>query len=237
MELTNSGRCTDGSGGTFEFTHPPHTASNSFSFFDLAYESKAASWVIGEPQPAITALEREGWIRGTVLDIGCGTGEHTIHLARLGYEITGIDSSRAAIKRSKENALIHNVTVRFHVADALRLIPGTCSFDTIIDSALFHEFDPGDRSTYVRNLYSACRPGGYVHVLAMSDIGPRFGPQISDTAIREAFSPGWIVEEIKESRYRVFVDSQASSLHGIPEGKIIDASAWLARIRQTGVSL
>nr|WP_063833857.1 class I SAM-dependent methyltransferase [Nocardia sp. NRRL WC-3656] len=204
------------------------------SFFDFAYESNTATWVIGEPQPAIIALERDGWIRGAVLDAGCGTGEHTIHLARLGYEVTGIDSSHSAIMRSRENAIEHAVTARFEVADALRPRAGTCRFDTIIDSALFHEFGPEDRTTYVRNLHAVCRPGGYVHVLAMSDTGPRFGPQISDTVIRKAFDTGWIVEELKQSRYRVFVDSQASSLHHIPEGKVIDASAWLARIRRTG---
>jgi len=48
--------------------------------------------VIGQPQPAIVALESGGWIRGRVLDAGCSTGERTIHLARLGYDVLGIDS-------------------------------------------------------------------------------------------------------------------------------------------------
>jgi 2-polyprenyl-3-methyl-5-hydroxy-6-metoxy-1,4-benzoquinol methylase len=67
-------------------TTPPRT-----HFVD-AYLSRTAPWVIGQPQPAIVALESGGWIRGRVLDAGCSTGERTIHLARLGYDVLGIDS-------------------------------------------------------------------------------------------------------------------------------------------------
>ncbi|MGH3548299.1 MAG: hypothetical protein ACRDQU_09325 [Pseudonocardiaceae bacterium] len=38
------------------------------SVFDEAYTSRTAPWVIGEPQPAIVALERSGWIRGAFGD-------------------------------------------------------------------------------------------------------------------------------------------------------------------------
>lgn len=36
------------------------------SDFDSAYENYSAPWVIGEPQPAVVKLERDGWIRGDV---------------------------------------------------------------------------------------------------------------------------------------------------------------------------
>ena len=234
MDSTNVGHYADESDEIIGFTPTTTTSIPTISFFDLAYESGTATWVIGKPQPEIIALERDGWIRGTVLDIGCGTGEHTIHLARLGYEVRGIDSSRSAIKRSRENAAEHNVTASFQVADALRLRADAC-FDTIIDSALFHEFGLEERTEYVRSLHAACRPGAFVHVLAMSDTGPRFGPQISDTVILEAFATGWIVEELRESRYSVIVDADASVLHGIPEGGIVEAGAWLARVRRKGM--
>lgn len=46
------------------------------------YDTDTAPWVIEQPQPEIVALERDGWIRGRVLDAGCGAGERTIALNR-----------------------------------------------------------------------------------------------------------------------------------------------------------
>ena len=57
--------------------------------------------MIGEPQPAIVALERAGLISGKVLDVGCGTGEHTILLTRLGYDVLGIDFAPNAIEQAR----------------------------------------------------------------------------------------------------------------------------------------
>jgi NADPH-dependent ferric siderophore reductase/SAM-dependent methyltransferase len=192
------------------------------SVFDDAYQSRSAPWVIGEPQPAIVDLERHDWIRGSVLDAGCGTGEHTILLARLGYDVRGIDYSKHAIEQARSNAAEHNVAARFEVADALDL-GDEPKYDTVLDSALFHVFGPKERVQYVRSLHHACRPGALVHVLALSDTGPGYGPQISDTVIRAAFGEGWVLEELRESQYRGVVGSQ---------GELGDLPAWLARVRR-----
>ena len=199
--------------------------------FDEAYRSHTAPWVIGEPQPAIVTLERGGWIRGRVLDPGCGTGEHTIHLSRLGYDVLGIDSSENAIEQARTNATQRGITARFEVADALQLAPD--QYDTVVDSALFHIFDPADHARYVRSLHRACRPDALVHVLALSDAGPGFGPQISDTVIREAFGDGWVLEDQHPSSYRGVIvhDTHAAAL-GRPVGDVVDLPAWLARARR-----
>lgn len=202
------------------------------SIFDSAYEARSAPWIIDEPQPAITALERDGWIRGEVLDAGCGTGEHTIQLARLGYQVHGIDSSSRAIEYARENASRHEVAARFEVADALRL-GNEPRYDTVIDSALFHVFSPADRLVYTSSLHAACRPGALVHVLALSDAEPGLGPQISDTAIREAFVDGWVLEDLRPSRYRVIVGPEDGPRLGLPVGRPADMVAWLARARRS----
>ena len=210
----------------------PGGTTSSRRTFDEAYLSHTAPWVIGEPQPAIVALERSGWIRGRVLDPGCGTGEHTIHLTRLGYDVLGIDSSEHAIEQARANAAQRGVTARFEVADALQLVPDQ-AYDTAVDSALFHIFDPEDRARYVRNLHRACGPDARVHVLALSDTGPGFGPQISDTVIQEAFGDGWVLEDLQPSRYRgVIVHHTHAAALGRPVGDVVDLPAWLARARR-----
>lgn len=142
----------------------------TLSRFDDFYKNQTPPWVIGEPQPAIVALERDGHLRGRVLDIGCGTGEHTILLTRLGYDVLGVDGAATAVEQARRNDAAHGVDARFEVRDALDL-GATPTFDTVVDSALFHVFDADDRARYVRSLRGVTRPGALVAVLALSDAG------------------------------------------------------------------
>lgn len=210
----------------------PGQQTPSLSVFNEAYTSRTAPWVIGEPQPVIVALERQGSVRGKVLDAGCGTGEHTIHLTALGYDVYGVDLSSQAIEQARANAAARNIPARFEVADVLALREDP-TYDTVIDSALFHIFDAGDRARYVRSLQRVCRPGAVVHILALADTGPPFGPQVSDIAIREAFGHGWLMEGLHAAQYRGVVvrDEHAMALNR-RIGELVDLPAWLARARR-----
>ncbi|MEU6642931.1 class I SAM-dependent methyltransferase [Saccharomonospora sp. NPDC046836] len=201
------------------------------SVFDSAYETRSAPWIIGEPQPAIVELEHAGWIRGSVLDPGTGLGEHTIYLARRGYDVEGVDFSAPAVAQARANAAAQGVEARFEVADALRL-GSEPRYDTVVDSALFHVFGPGDRAAYTRSLHAVCRPGARVFVLALSDAEPGIGPRISDTVIRDAFADGWVLESLKPSRYRVLIGADDAPRLGLPAGEHADMAAWLARVRR-----
>jgi SAM-dependent methyltransferase len=203
----------------------------TFSRFDDAYKTRTAPWVIGEPQPAIVGVERAGLIRGAVLDAGCGTGEHTILLTRLGYDVLGVDAAPTAIEQARENAAAKGVDAHFEVADAMKL-GDEPRYDTIVDSALFHIFDDTDRARYVAGLHAVCRPGAVVHVLALSDKGRGFGPEVSEAVVRDAFGDGWTLEALNETTYRGVVQEPHVEAIGLPVGSVVDEPAWLARIRR-----
>ena len=56
-------------------------------------------------------LEKEALnlCRGTVLDIGCGAGSHSLHLQKKGVQITALDASPGAIEVCKRSGVIHCV--------------------------------------------------------------------------------------------------------------------------------
>jgi 2-polyprenyl-3-methyl-5-hydroxy-6-metoxy-1,4-benzoquinol methylase len=56
-----------------------------------------------------------------ILDVGCGTGRHTIELSRRGYNVTGIDLSESQLARAKEKAENHNLNIDFQKQDARNL--------------------------------------------------------------------------------------------------------------------
>ena len=203
----------------------------AISRFDEFYKTTTPPWVIGEPQPAVVELERAGLIRGKVLDVGCGTGEHTILLTGLGYDVLGIDFAPEAVEQARRNADAKDVGARFEVADAMNL-PAGPRYDTILDSALFHIFDDADRPKYVASLHRTVLPGGIVHVLALSDQGRGFGPQVSGETIRDAFGDGWELEALEPATYRGVVTEVHADAIGLPIGSRVDEPAWLARARR-----
>ncbi|WP_137149592.1 class I SAM-dependent methyltransferase [Mycolicibacterium sp. CR10] len=203
----------------------------TISRFEDFYKNQTPPWVIGEPQPAVVALVEAGAISGRVLDVGCGTGEHTILLARAGYDVLGVDGAPTAVGQARRNAADQGVDARFEVADALDL-GGSPGYDTIVDSALFHIFDDEERATYVRSLNAATRPGGVLHLLALSDAGRGFGPQVAEATIRDAFGVGWEIEALTTTTYRGVVTELHAEQLGLAVGTRVDEPAWLARVRR-----
>lgn len=204
-----------------------HPVNNAAEHWNSAYENRSAPWIIDQPQPEIVSLEQTGRITGTVLDIGCGTGENTIYLAERGYDVLGIDISPPAIDAARRNASERGVPfARFAVADALQ--PGESTYDTIMDSALFHIFDDHGRGAYVESLRALCKSGGVVHLLT-------FGPQIDDSVIRDAFGAGWHLEELRPARYRGRITESIAAqarAKGWPEQELVDVVARLVSIRR-----
>ena len=66
-----------------------------------------------------------------ILDIGCGTGRHTIEMTRRGYKMTGIDLSEGQLKKARSKAEEQNLKIEFLKHDA-RKLPFKKQFDAAI---------------------------------------------------------------------------------------------------------
>ena len=175
-------------------------ARASASAFNDAYRG-TPPWDIGRPQPAFRSLGDANALHGRVLDAGCGTGEHALMAAALGFDATGIDGAPLAIEKAAAKARERGVAVRFIVGDVLELAPFGEEWDTVLDCGMFHVLDDEDRARYVESLASVIARGGRYFMLCFSDrepgdIGPR---RVSREEIRDAFADGWQVVSIEAS--------------------------------------
>jgi cyclopropane fatty-acyl-phospholipid synthase-like methyltransferase len=109
------------------------------------------------------------------------------------------------------------------VQDALCLEDLGRTFDTIIDSGLFHALTDPERPCFARSLSAALRPGGTSFMLTLSELEPgEYGPRrVTQPEIRAAFEDGWRVDWIRA---------------GVFEGLKQPAGyrAWLSSITRVG---
>ena len=190
--------------------------------WDASYQGGPAPWDVGRPQPAVVRLASEGGFTGAVLDVGCGTGDNALHIAALGLAVLGVDVAETALAMARAKATEPGLDVEFATADAFHLERLGRTFETVLDSGMFHTCNGDERPRYVASLASATGRGGTLYVLCFSDAGPDPGPHpVSSADLRAAFTreAGWEVAALEADRVATrFHD------HGAP--------AWVATVRR-----
>ncbi|MEI6434218.1 MAG: class I SAM-dependent methyltransferase [Bacteroidota bacterium] len=111
-----------------------------------------------------------------ILDIGCGTGRHSIELSKRGYNVTGIDLSDSQLEKAREKAAMQNLNIIFQKQDA-RNLPFEEEFDVAImlceGSFPLMETDEMNHEILVKAGRSL-KPGGKLIFTTLNGLFPLF---------------------------------------------------------------
>jgi SAM-dependent methyltransferase len=130
---------------------------------------------------------------GTAIDIGCGTGDSSIYLARHGWQVTGVDVAAKALEKAGAKAAAQHARVNFVRADATRLSSAGLgkAFTLILDSGCLHGMSDDARDRYVAELSAVAAPQAHLMIFAFTPGGQVGVRGIDHAEIERRFTPRW----------------------------------------------
>ena len=162
--------------------------------YEERYQTGNTPWDHGMPDGNLIAWVKRRPIEPcNVLDIGCGTGENSIWLARQGFAATGCDISKTAIARAKDKAVAAKVECAFHTADFMEDRLSELPFDFAVDRGCLHCIEgEADRQRFAENVADHLTEAGlWLSLIGHADepereVGP---PQLTAVEVATAVEP------------------------------------------------
>lgn len=113
------------------------------------------------PYPEVLEWAKELPKNGVVLNIGCGMGNHTIALAKQGFEVVAFDASPQAVKTTKDWLKKEHRSATVTCNDFMAFDYGTERFDGILSMNVIHHGTEEVVQDVIRNIYQSLKPGGF----------------------------------------------------------------------------
>jgi len=131
--------------------------------------------VFDSPAPVVhhiaDVLQEHGCRR--VVDLGCGSGRHTVFLLQRGFDVIGIDNSPEALSLSREWLAQEGLPALLALADMRRPLPlpsGIC--DGVVSTQVIHHALLDTVRGTAREIHRILRPGGVLFVSVPSGTDP-----------------------------------------------------------------
>jgi SAM-dependent methyltransferase len=173
----------------------------------------------------IQIFRRHGINQGRVIDLGCGSGIWAAELGRAGYDVLGVDQSKAMIRLARKKA----PQAKFVRGSYLDVKLPACDAVTSLGECLCYLFDakngPKELTKLFGRVYEALRPGG----LFIFDIAQP-GQIKKNDRIRNFAGPDWtVLREADEDRDRMVLTRRMVVFRQI--GKLYRRSEETHRLR------
>lgn len=171
-------------------------------FYTMAYAVGFRPWERAGQEAAedfAELLDREAKDRpvppGRAVDLGCGTGAHTIELAGRGWQATGIDNQPRALRIARAHAAASGSDAAFVRADvtALSLAGLGSAADFFLDVGCFHGLTAQQRRAMAAGVTAAAAPDATFLLLAFSPGRRGLLPSGASRAEIETVFSSWTV--------------------------------------------
>jgi SAM-dependent methyltransferase len=128
-----------------------------------AWDEQAENWIAWARKPghdSYWVFHRDAFLglvpppRGRTLDLGCGEGRFSRHLAKLGHDVVGVDASPALVAAAREAA----PEIEVHQADAAAIPLADSSFELVVAFMSLQDVENFDGA--IRECARLLSPGG-----------------------------------------------------------------------------
>ncbi len=243
---------------------PSDTNDKSFATVYSSFMSQQDAWEREYQRPRLVAfgdepqadvkkffayLRRKQGVELTglhVLDVGCGTGKNSKHLAELGNDVLGIDISFTALKEAEKRAQEISSKVKYVQADMGKEIPAEdATFDLALDVMSSNSLLKTELLNYVSELHRVLKAKGFVFVRTLRKEGDKHarnllashpGPEV-DTYVHPGL--GLVERVFGEQDLRELYGTHFSVLSLEPktnysrfDGKVFKRNYWLCVLRK-----
>lgn len=146
--------------------------------WESRYQNGETGWDRGASSPSLSAwLQSDGLTPGSrILVPGCGRGHEVVHLAELGFEVSGIDIAPSAVTHLKQTLDTKGLSAEVMQANLFQFQP-TKPFDAVYEQTCLCAIQPEQREVYEALLHTWIKPGGTLFALFMqtgAEDGPPF---------------------------------------------------------------
>ena len=175
----------------------------------------------------------------SVLDLGCGSGEHSRFLAREGFRAVGLDRSEAMLEQARERPLPSNLQfVLGEAQQAERLVEGAFGAAICLGNTLPHLKERADLENAFRGLSILLEPRGVLlfQILNYERFSIGEASSLPLNFRREQNRPGWIVflrlmerrpgGQVRFCPSTLRFDPQAEAPLQVVKSRIVDLRGW-----------
>jgi SAM-dependent methyltransferase len=142
---------------------------------------------------------------GSVLDLCCGPGRHSLEFTKAGFKVTGVDKSTFLLEKARQSAAEVGAAIEW-VQQDMRDFLRPASFDLVC--SMFTSFgyfkDPDEDLHVLRNIHQSLKDNG---VLIIETLGKEYLARVWQSSMATDLADGsWIVHrtQVRDDWTRVF---------------------------------